>query len=364
MTKLKATVSFDLDFNGLLTPEYIAEIEQMLKTGVASGSPTWEGCLKSADGDAAKFIELITRTWVRRGIRSSYGVPAKVTFHKEQPKPVRPVLPKKWWIPVNSRAEAVEVLKLLQGKYVWRDGEAALGYTPPEKCTAIGVRRGKLLYQTVEVRALYSFHADGCTEVTLEQLRTALGKVAPSMPETPAKEPLQELPTEWYVEGITAEQLRELQGFKLLQELGVWISGEPFNERGLLGGGGRLQFHDGEFAHFGVCKYGTELSFDELLDYCKRNEVRAITLPKKWHVQLSSQGQLESLQCSEHLRKMGNWIEGEPFEEPFEYCGCHPTLAFDGTEYHREPDADAVRHFNGESHEFTFEELRGLLGDE
>lgn len=363
MTKLKATVTFDLNCSGLLTQEQVDAVTERLQEDTL-GSPVWEGCKQAAGGDAEKFLELINRTWIRREIRHSFNVPAKVTFHKEQPKPVRPVLPKEWWVQVNSPEEICTVLELLQGEYVWRDGAAALGYTPPEKCTALGVQRGALLYQTVGVRAPYSFHADGCTEVTVEQLRAALGKVAPRMPETTGKEPLQELPAAWFVEGITAEQLQELQGFKLLQELGTWISGEPFNERGLLGDGGRLQFHDGEFAHFGAFKFGTELSFDELLDYCKRNEVRAITLPKKWHVHLTSQGQLESLKCSEHLRKLGNWINGDAFEADREFLDNLPVLAYDGTEYHRERSAARVLHFNGKSHEFTFEELRGLLGDE
>lgn len=361
MTKLKATVSFDLDFVGLLTQEQVDSITERLQEDT-SGSPVWEGCKQAADGDAVKFVELLTRAWVRREIRDSFKVPAKVAFHKEQPKPVRPVLPKDWWVQVGTPEEVSEVLALLQGKVRWASGIEVSGYTPPE-CIALGVYEGDLLYQAKDLYGPHSFHADGCTEVTLDRLRCALG-VSEEVAETTGKEPLQELPTAWYVEGITSEQLRELQGFKLLQELGVWISGETFNERGLLGGGSRLQFNDGEFAHFGVCKYGTELSFDELLDYCKRNEVRAITLPEKWHVHLTSQGQLESLQCSEHLRKLGNWIEGNPFEVPFEYRDTVPTLAFDGSEYHRERNAGMVRHFNGESHEFTFEELRGLLGDE
>lgn len=359
MTKLKATVSFDLDFSGLLTQEQVDFVTERLQEG-SVGTAVWEGCKQTAGGDVEKFLELMNRTWVRREIRGSFNVPAKVTFHKEQPKPVRPTLPKDWWVQVGTREEVLEVLTLLQGNYRWRSGSLALEHVPTD-CIALGVYQGDILYQSEDLYGPDSFHDDGCTEVTLDLLRTVLGKAV--APVVPAKEPLQELPAAWYIEGITAEQLQELQGFKLLQGLGVWISGEPFNERGLLHKGERLQFKGGEFAHFGTFKYGAELSFNELLDYCKRNEVRAITLPEKWHVHLTSQGQLESLQCSEHLRKLGAWIDGEPFEsaKPLNIC---PVLAFDGTEYHRERSAGLVRRFNGKSHEFTFEELRGLLGDE
>lgn len=361
MTKLKATVSFDLDFSGLLTQEQVDFVTKRLQESTV-GTPVWEGCKQAAGGDAEKFLELVSRTWIRREIRGSFNVPAKVTFHKEQPKPVRPELPKDWWIQIDAPEEVLEVLKLLQGKVRWASGREALEHVPTE-CIALGVYQGDLLYQAEDLYGPLSFHDDGCTEVTLDRLRCALG-VPEEVAETTGKGPLQALPTAWYIEGITAEQLQELQGFKLLQELGVWISGEPFNARGLLRSGERLQFSDGKFAHFSAYKYGTEISFDELLDYCKHNEARAITLPEKWHVHLTSWGQLESLQCSEHLRKLGAWIDGKPFEAPCEYRDTVPTLAFDGTNYHRERNADVVRRFNGESHEFTFEELRGLLGDE
>ena len=161
MTKLKATVTFDLDFSGLLTQEQVDSVTKRLQEG-SVGTPIWEGCKQAAGGDTEKFLELVSRTWARREIRKSFNVPAKVTFHKEQPKPVRPTLPEDWWVRVSTREEILEVLTLLQGNYRWRSGREALEHVPTD-CIALGVYQGVILYQFEDMYGPDSFHDDGCT---------------------------------------------------------------------------------------------------------------------------------------------------------------------------------------------------------